>query len=93
MCAKCVRRSIVASAARRAVENQMCSEMRETLTARLLSSKLAMSISDVPGPAVEKIRAIYNLASDLTTPGTELTVKSGRVRLDASLLTTPLATA
>ena len=60
----------------------MCSEMRETLTARLLSCKLAMSIPDVPGPAVEKIRAIYNLASDLTTPGTELTVKSGSARLD-----------
>jgi hypothetical protein len=52
----------------RAVENQMCSEMRETLTARLLSCKLAMSIPDVPGPAVEKIRAIDNLASDLRTP-------------------------
>ena len=57
-----------ASAARRAVENEMCSEMRETLTARLLSCKLAMSIPDVPGPAVEKIRAIDNLASDLRTP-------------------------
>jgi hypothetical protein len=57
-----------ASAARRAVENQMRSEMRETLTARLLSCKLAMSIPDVPGPAVEKIRAIDNLASDLRTP-------------------------
>ena len=68
----------------------MFSEMRETLIARLLSCKLAMSIPDVPGPAVEKIRAIDNLASDLTTPGTELTVKSGRVWLDASLLTTPL---
>jgi hypothetical protein len=46
----------------------MCSEMREILTARLLSCKLAMSIPDVPGPAVEKIRAIDHLAGDLRTP-------------------------
>ena len=52
-------------AARRAVAAQMQSEMRETLTAMLLSCELAMSVPDVPHPAVEKIRAIDNLAREL----------------------------
>jgi len=43
----------------------MQSEMRETLTAMLLSCELAMSVPDVPPPAVEKIRAIDNLAREL----------------------------
>ena len=51
--------------ARRAVAEQMNSEMRETLTAMLLSCELAMSVPDVPDPAVEKIRAIDNLAREL----------------------------
>lgn len=53
------------SAARRAVAQQMNSEMRETLTAMLLSCELAMSAPDVPAPAAEKIRAIDNLAREL----------------------------
>jgi hypothetical protein len=52
-------------AARRAVQDQMRSQMRETLTAMLLSRELAMSVPDVPDPAVEKIRAIDNLAREL----------------------------
>ena len=52
-------------AARRAVEDQMRSEMRETLTALLLSCELAMSVPDVPIPAAEKIRLIDNLAREL----------------------------
>ena len=52
-------------AARRAVAEQMQSEMRETLTAMLLSCELAMSVPNVPHPAVEKIRAIDNLAREL----------------------------
>jgi hypothetical protein len=52
-------------AARRAVAEQMQSEMRETLTAMLLSCELAMSVPDVPLPAVEKIRTIDNLAREL----------------------------
>ena len=52
-------------AARRAVAEQMQSEMRETLTVMLLSCELAMSVPDVPHPAVEKIRAIDNLAREL----------------------------
>jgi hypothetical protein len=59
------RRKREEAAARRAVVEQMHSEMRETLTAMLLSCELAMSVPDVPVPAAEKIRAIDNLARDL----------------------------
>ncbi|HTW30640.1 MAG TPA: hypothetical protein VMD76_03115 [Candidatus Sulfotelmatobacter sp.] len=59
------RRKREETAARRAVVEQMNSEMRETLTALLLSCELAMSEPDVPVPAVEKIRAIDNLAREL----------------------------
>jgi len=52
-------------AARRAVAEQMHSEMSETLTAMLLSCELAMSVPNVPNPAAEKIRAIDNLAREL----------------------------
>jgi hypothetical protein len=53
------------TSARRAVREQMRSEMRETLTAMLLSCELAMSMPEVPAPAAEKIRAIDNPARDL----------------------------
>ncbi len=59
------RRKREESSARRAVEEQMRSEMRETLTAMLLSCELAMAIPEVPAPAAEKIRAIDNLAREL----------------------------
>jgi len=59
------RRKREESSARRAVEEQMRSEMRETLTAILLSCELAMSMPDVPLPAAEKIRAIDGLAREL----------------------------
>jgi hypothetical protein len=59
------RRKREESAARQAVAEQMSSEMRETLTAMLLSCELAMSIPNVPGPAVEKIRTIDALAREL----------------------------
>ena len=39
--------------------------MRETLTAMLLSCELAMTVPDVPHPAVKKIRTIDNLAREL----------------------------
>ena len=61
------RRQREEAAAHAAVVEQMRSEMRETLTAMLLSCELAMSVPDVPGPATEKIRAIDNLARDLRT--------------------------
>ncbi|MFZ0731162.1 MAG: hypothetical protein WAM79_02440 [Candidatus Sulfotelmatobacter sp.] len=53
------------AAARRAVAEQMQSEMRETLTAMLLSCELAMSVPNVPQLATEKIRAIDVLAREL----------------------------
>jgi signal transduction histidine kinase len=59
------RRKREESAARQAVTEQMSSEMRETLTAMLLSCELAMSVPNVPGPAVEKIRTIDALAREL----------------------------
>ena len=59
------RRKREEASARRAVEQQMRSEMRETLTAMLLSCELAMSVPDVPLPAAEKIRAIDSLAREL----------------------------
>jgi hypothetical protein len=40
--------------ARRAVEQQLRSEMCESLTSMLLSCELAMSVPGVPGPAAEK---------------------------------------
>jgi len=59
------RRKREEGAARRAVAEQMHSEMCETLTAMLLSCELAMSVPDMPHPAVEKIRTIDNLAREL----------------------------
>lgn len=59
------RRKREESAARRAIADQMNSEMREILTAMLLSCELAMSVPHIPDPAVEKIRAIDNLARSL----------------------------
>jgi PAS domain-containing protein len=60
--------SAIAASARKAqpaVRSQnMQSEMREILTAMLLSCELAMSVPDVPHPAVEKIRAIDNLVRE-----------------------------
>ncbi len=50
---------------RRSVEQQIRSEMCESLTAVLLSCELAMSVPAVPAPAVEKIRLIDNLARDM----------------------------
>jgi hypothetical protein len=51
--------------ARRSVEQQIRSEMCESLTAMLLSCELAMSVPEVPAPAAEKIRLIDNLARDM----------------------------
>ena len=59
------RRKREESAARRAVAEQMNCEMRETLTAMLLSCELAMSVPNVPMVAAEKIRTIDNLAREL----------------------------
>lgn len=53
------------AAARRSVVEQLHSDMRETLTAMMLSCELAMSVADVPDPAAEKIRAIDTLVREL----------------------------
>ncbi|HEY1676677.1 MAG TPA: hypothetical protein VGG04_03150 [Candidatus Sulfotelmatobacter sp.] len=66
------RRKREENSARRAVADQMHSEMRETLTAMLLSCELAMSVPNVPSPAAERIRAIDGFAREL------------RLRLEAS---------
>jgi hypothetical protein len=59
------RRKREETAARRAVEDQLRSEMGDTLTALLLSCELAMSIPGVPAPAAEKIQTIDTLAREL----------------------------
>jgi len=59
------RRKREESAARRAVAEQLRCEMRETLTALLLSCELAMLVPDVPTPAAERIRSIDHLAREL----------------------------
>jgi hypothetical protein len=51
--------------ARRSVEDQIRSEVCESLTAMLLSCELAMAVPEVPAPAAEKIRLIDNLARDM----------------------------
>jgi hypothetical protein len=56
------RRKREENAAVRAVVEQLNSEMRESLTAVMLSCELAMAVPDVPTPAAEKIQAIDNLA-------------------------------
>jgi hypothetical protein len=48
--------------ARLSVEQQIRSEMSESLTALLLSCELAMAVPQVPPPAAEKIRIIDDLA-------------------------------
>ena len=58
------RRKREETAARRAVEDQLRSEMGDTLTALLLSCELAMSIPGVPAPAAEKIQTIDTLARE-----------------------------
>lgn len=59
------RRKREESVARRAVAEQIRCEMRETLTALLLSCELALSVPDVPDSALEKIRSIDHLAREL----------------------------
>jgi hypothetical protein len=50
---------------RRSVEQQIRSEVCESLTAMLLSCELAMAVPEVPAPAAEKIRLIDSLARDM----------------------------
>ena len=66
------RRKREENSARRAVAEQLHSEIRETLTAMMLSVELAMSVPNVPGPASERIRALDGFVREL------------RLRLEAS---------
>lgn len=59
------RRQREESQARRSVEQQIRSEVSESLTALLLSCELAMSVPEVPPLAAEKIRIIDGLARDM----------------------------
>lgn len=59
------RRKREETSARRAVEEQMRSQMSDTLTAMLLSCELAMGVPNVPPSAAEKIQAINSLAREL----------------------------
>ncbi len=52
-------------AARRAIAAQMQCDLRETVTAMLLSCELAMSVPNLPDFASEKIRTIDTLAREL----------------------------
>jgi len=49
-----------------AVEQQFRSEMCESLTSMLLSCELAMSVPGVRGPTVQKIRAVDDLAREIS---------------------------
>jgi hypothetical protein len=51
--------------ARLSIQQQIRSEVSESLTAMLLSCELAMAVPEVPAPAAEKIRLIDNLARDM----------------------------
>ena len=59
------RRKREESQARLSVEQQIRSEVSESLTAMLLSCELAMAVPEVPASAAEKIRLIDNLARDM----------------------------
>lgn len=56
------RRKREENAAVRTVVEQFNCEMRDSLTAMMLSCELAMAVPNVPSPAAEKIRAIDDLA-------------------------------
>jgi hypothetical protein len=48
--------------ARRAAERALWSELKENVTAMLLSCDLALGVPGVPSPAAEKIRSLHELA-------------------------------
>ena len=61
--------------ARQAVKRVLCSELKDPLTAMLLSCELALEVPDLPAPAADKIRTVHQLALDLRTRlGAEKTV-------------------
>ena len=53
--------------ARRSAEQAIWSELREDVTAMLLSCDLALAIPGVSGPAAEKLRSVHDLACQIRT--------------------------
>jgi hypothetical protein len=53
--------------ARQAAEQVLCSELKDAVTAMLLSCELALQVPNLPVPAAEKIRTVHQLARDLRT--------------------------
>jgi hypothetical protein len=53
--------------ARQSAEREMWSELKETVTALLLSCDLALSVPVVPKPAAEKIKVMHDLACEIRT--------------------------
>jgi hypothetical protein len=50
-----------------AAQKALSSELREPLTAMLLSCELAMEVPNLPAAAVEQIKSVYRLARTLKT--------------------------
>ena len=61
--------------ARRSAETAMWSELKESVTAMLLSCNLALATPGVPAPAAEKLRAVHDLACQIRD---RLAVSDGR---------------
>jgi hypothetical protein len=53
--------------ARQSAEREMWSELKESVTALLLSCDLALSVPGVPQPAAEKIKVMHDLACEIRT--------------------------
>jgi hypothetical protein len=51
--------------ARRSAEQTMWSELKESVTALLLSCDLALAVPGVPPPAADKLRAMHDLACQI----------------------------
>ena len=53
--------------ARRSAERAIWSELREDVTAMLLSCDLALAVPNVPTSALEKLRSVHDLACQIRT--------------------------
>lgn len=53
--------------ARQSAERAIWSELREDVTAMLLSCDLALAVPNVPTPAVDKLRSVHDLACHIRT--------------------------
>lgn len=53
--------------ARQAAEQALCSELKDSVTAMLLSCELALDVPNLPARAAEKIHAVHQLARELRT--------------------------